>query len=104
MNTLQFVYVWQYTVRAERLAEYLAAYRPDGAWARLFAQGDGYLRTELFRDQDHPDRYMTVDYWASRAARDAFRAQYAEEFAALDSACEEYTVDETFVGDYVVVD
>ena len=104
MSTERFAYVWQYTVKPERLAEYLAAYRPDGAWAELFARDAGYLRTELFRDVDGADRYVTVDYWTSRAARDAFRERFAEEFSALDSACEDYTLEETFVGDYAIVE
>ena len=99
MQTERFAYVWQYTIRGDRLPEFLAAYRPDGEWTKLFSRDPNYIGTELFRDSDRPDRYMTVDYWTSRSARDAFREAYSR----LDEKCELYTLSESFVGDFVII-
>jgi len=104
MQTEQFAYVWQYTIRADRLSDFLAAYRPDGEWTKLFSRDPNYIRTELFHDSDRSDRYMTIDYWTSRTARDAFRENYAAEFSRLDEKCEQYTLSEVFIGDFVVLD
>lgn len=104
MQTERFAYVWQYTIRADQLSEFLAAYRPDGEWTRLFSQDPNYIKTELLRDSDRSDRYLTIDYWTSRAARDAFRENYSTEFSQLDRKCEQYTLNELFVGDFLILD
>ena len=64
--------VWRYEVRDEARAAFEATYAPTGAWARLFARGDGYRGTELFRSED--GSYLTLDIWRSRADFDAFLA------------------------------
>ncbi len=100
MASEPFIYIWTYEVRPERRAEFLSAYRPDGDWAELFRKDPDYYRTELFCDSQNPNRFMTLDFWRSRAARDAFRQRYAREFAALDEACEAFTISETNIGDF----
>ncbi|MEQ9568786.1 MAG: antibiotic biosynthesis monooxygenase [Longimicrobiales bacterium] len=99
----RFRYVWQYTIDPAHRDAFLAAYRPGGDWARLFAQAPGYVETLLLRDADRTDVYLTVDVWQSRDQCLAFRRRYAEEFSALDARCESYTLDERFVGDYLDV-
>ena len=103
MNTGRFAYVWQYTIDQRYRDEFLAAYRPDGDWAKLFLRDSEYIKTKLFQDYDHSDRYMTVDYWTSKSARDLFREKFAVEFREIDERCESYTLDEVLIGDYVVV-
>jgi quinol monooxygenase YgiN len=60
--------------------------------------------TELHCDADNPNRFLTVDYWVSRAARDRFREQFASAFAALDQTCEGLTAEERFIGDFEIID
>ena len=103
MTPARFAYVWQYTVRPDRLAEFLAAYSPGGDWTRLFSRDPAYLETVLFRDADDENRFVTIDYWTSRRDRDAFRQRHSVEFERLDSRCENYTEDEVFLGDFVEV-
>lgn len=100
----RFAYVWQYTIDPARRKEYLAAYGPDGAWVQLFARDSNYLGTALLSDADNGDRYVTIDYWSSREARDAFRKTHAADFSSLDRQCEAYTVAEQFLGDFSIVD
>ena len=95
-----YCYLWRYRVRAEKLAEFRAAYGPDGDWARLFRRDPGYVRTILLQDADDPARFMTLDFWTSKLACQAFRQTYSEEFEAIDRRCETFTLSETQVGDF----
>ncbi len=103
MSSEQFAYIWQYIVDPARKAELLAAYLPDGEWARLMSRHPGYLGTQLLGDVESDDRFVTVDYWTSRADRDAFREAFSAEFAELDQKCEQFTLSEDFLGDFSVL-
>ena len=97
-----FACIWKYVVRPERRQEFLAAYDQDGDWARLFRPDHQYIRTELLEDVKHANRFMTIDYWRSKKARDDFRQRHSSEYDDLDTRCESYTVSEEFVGDFVL--
>jgi len=96
----KFAYVWEYLVKDDCLTQFRLMYGPQGNWVQLFSQADGYVRTELHADINNPNRFLTIDYWTSKEARDQFRQQFAAEFAALDKTCEQFTVAERFVGDF----
>ncbi len=100
--TTSFAYVWEYVVRPEHVHEFYRTYGPHGAWVQLFSRAEGYVRTELFRDESRPNRFVTIDVWASREARDAFRLRFAAEYTALDARCEALTLSERFIGDFSV--
>lgn len=95
-----FVYIWEYVVKAEKKSDFERIYGPDGEWVQLFNKGVGYLGTELHRDLSINHRYLTIDYWTSKKARDEFREQFAREFAKLDKYCESLTEEELFLGDF----
>ncbi len=103
MASKRFAYVWRYTIDPVHRSAFLAAYTAKGEWAQLFSRDPSYLKTSLLQDAEDENRYMTIDYWVSRADRDAFREKYSIEFNKLDSRCEEFTRDEQFLGDYVEV-
>ena len=86
--------LWQYDVRPGAEAEFEAAYGADGRWARLFAAGDGYLGTELFRSLDLPGRYLTTDRFVDSAAWDRFLAEHRAAYEQLDEQCAALTVAE----------
>jgi len=94
------ILVWEFRVRPERLSDFLSAYAPGGDWDLLFRRGEGYLSTELLRDERDATRFVTIDRWDSREARDRFRLRFREEYEALDRRCEAYTLEETPVGDF----
>lgn len=91
--------VWRFETDAGRRAEFEAAYGPEGLWARLFRQGDGYLGTELLAEVGGSCRYVTIDRWVSRGSYDAFRLRHAAEYASLDARCSALTLREAFLGD-----
>lgn len=96
--TAPLILIWEFRPRPGREAEFLGAYGPGGAWTALFARGEGWLGTELARDTTDPARYVTIDRWTSCDAYDTFREKFAAEHAALDVACEAFTVHERRIG------
>jgi len=94
------VIAWEFRVRPERLSEFLSAYAPGADWDLLFRRGEGYLSTELLRDERDETRFLTIDRWDSREARDRFRLRFREEYEALDRRCEDFTLEETPIGDF----
>jgi heme-degrading monooxygenase HmoA len=97
---LGYCYIWEFIVSHDFIKAFEAAYGPDGEWVRLFKRGKGYIRTDLIRDCSEPTRYLTIDYWESRETCNAFREQFQDEFAALDTRCEQYTSHERYTGDF----
>lgn len=93
-----YVYIWEFIVAAEHVGAFERAYGPSGDWVQLFRRGAGYLRTELHRDRAQPQRFVTIDYWESREAWEAFRTRFAEEFETLDAKCLTWTTREAEIG------
>ena len=95
-----FVYIWEYIVERDHRDDFVQYYSPDGVWVTLFKKSDGFVRTELLVHCDDPQRFFTIDYWRSKAARDAFRERYARDFEAIDEKCEVFTTSERLLGDF----
>jgi heme-degrading monooxygenase HmoA len=93
-----FVVVWEFDIRPGAEAEFVSAYGEDGEWAQLFRRGAGFLRVELARSVANSNRFFTFDYWVSRAAFEAFGAEYAIEYRALDQKLAGLTERERRVG------
>lgn len=100
---MTYVYLWRYRVRPGSMAAFEAAYGPDGEWVRFFRQADGYLGTDLLRDEDTPRAYLTIDRWSSREAWQRFRSLRSHEWEAIDRRCQQLTEHEEEVGRFEVV-
>lgn len=98
-----YMYAWEYRVKSEHRADFERIYGPCGAWVELFKMAEGYIRTELFRDQSDESRFMTVDIWESGAAWLAFRDRFAAQFEELDKKCESMTSSEKELGRFETV-
>jgi hypothetical protein len=81
----------------------LEAYKPGGEWAQLFSRDPSYIGTTLLHDVDDENRYVTIDYWKSKAEKDSFRKRFSVEFERLDYRCEAFTREEQFLGDFLEV-
>ena len=101
---MAYAYMWEFRVKKEYTAQFEERYGPDGAWVRLFRQGNGYLQTELFHDVNIPGRFITVDYWTSKEAYENFRDEFHDDFTALDNDCEQLTESEQLIGAFSSVD
>ena len=99
---MSFAYIWEYRVKEDQAKAFRRIYGPDGDWVQLFLRAEGYVRTELYQDLDHPTRFVTTDFWTSRKARDAFREKFRAEFEEIDERCEALTIEERFLGDFDV--
>ena len=93
-----YLIIWEYLVKAERVAEFEEFYSTNGAWTRLFQKSKGFLAMELVQDEMHLHRYITIDRWTSSQDYESFRSQWKTEYAALDSRCEVFTEQETLLG------
>jgi hypothetical protein len=78
-------------------------YGPKGDWVRLFRQDESYIRTELVRESKGKRTYLTLDYWTSEEAYDAFRARHLDAYRVLDQKCEGLTESEREIGRFVRV-
>jgi len=92
--------LWTYRVEQTWAALFEAVYGPEGDWAQLFRQADGYRGTELLRQDE--ERYATIDRWESAAHFEDFKQRFAEDYARLDARCEALTEAEDFVGAFEV--
>ncbi len=97
-----FVVIWKFEVAEDKVADFEAAYAPEGVWAQLFRASSHYRGTELLRDAYDPCAYLTIDRWTSEEAFRAFRKDHDPEYEALDRACDALTGGETRIGAYTV--
>ena len=79
-----YLRVWEYEVPADHVDAFLAAYGPDGDWARFFRGGPGYLGTGLFRDTEGGGHFLTVDRWVDQATWFRFLDGSRQAYEALD--------------------
>ena len=93
-----YVIVWTYEAAPGREDAFVAAYGPDGAWARLFAQAEGFIGVELYRDAE--GRFLSLDRWAGEAAFDAFQARYGAAYRALDAEVAGLTARQARIGGF----
>lgn len=85
-------------MKAEQRNRFEQVYGGDGAWAQLFRNAEGYLRSELVHDLEDSSRYLTFDFWTSRSAYVRFREQNSIAYQAIDQQCEALTEREAEVG------
>lgn len=98
------VIVWEFRVQPDRAADFERAYGPEGDWARLFRRSPAYRGTELLRDPQDPERYLTLDRWEDASDFEAFKARNGDGYRALDAICEPLCSDERLVGRFAVLE
>ena len=93
-----YIILWEYYVKPGRQLEFERIYSPNGAWVGLFKTSAGYAGTEFLRDTKHPQRYLTIDRWQTKADYEAFLSQHEAEYKLLDAQCEGLTESESLIG------
>ena len=96
-----YVIIWEFIVQPERVTDFVAAYKSDGVWARLFAQADGYLETELFCASADATCFLTIDRWKSADDFTRFQERFSAEYRRLDTQLEGLTVSERKLGTFI---
>ena len=92
------VIIWEFRVRPGQATEFERAYGPEGDWARLFRRSPAYLGTELLRDPDDPELYLTLDRWDGISDFEEFKEANGDDYHALDAICEPLCAEERLVG------
>jgi quinol monooxygenase YgiN len=102
MTTVSWGYllIWEFQIKQTFEPQFQIVYGSEGEWANFFRQDPNYCGTDLVRDLNQPGRYVTLDYWTSRAAYENFRLQHADEYKKIDHRCAEMTEREVALGAY----
>ena len=98
------VIVWEYMARPDRIDEFEALYRPDGPWVDLFRQSPGFVSTTLMRDVSDARRFVIADRWTSEESYEAFKREFAGEYAALSERGARLNKAEHLIGRFDVVE
>ena len=98
-----YVIIWEYNVKAEHSEEFEKIYGSNGEWADLFQKQNGYRGTELLRERQNKERYITVDRWVSLGDYESFLSRWKKEYEALDAHCEGLTEQETMRGTWETI-
>lgn len=96
--------IWEYEVKKQFIPQFEKAYGPEGDWVKLFRKCPGYLKTELKRDIENPNRFLTFDYWQSFSAFSSIRQIILSEYKALDKRCDDYTISENHIGVFEIAE
>jgi nucleoside triphosphate diphosphatase len=92
------VILWEFSVHPEKVSEFVAAYRSDGDWAKLFQLSEGYLWTELLSADEDQTRFVTIDLWRSAEDFHRFQESFGDRYKLLDARLEGLTRKETQLG------
>lgn len=100
---MAYVIIWEFRVIPGMEEQFARAYGADGEWIQCFRCDRAYIRTDLLRDARDTRRYLTVDFWESEAAYEAFRTAHKNEYKEIDARCETLTESEQEVGRFVAL-
>lgn len=101
-NEKMYAYMWEFTVKTEHKMRFELEYGQSGRWAELFKKAEGYIKTELLHNDLESQKYITIDYWKSKAYKNDFLLKSSDEYKKLDSECTEFTLNERFIGEFDV--
>jgi hypothetical protein len=98
-----YVRIWEFVIKPEFRAEFENFYGPGGEWVLLFRRSKAFLRTEFFRDRQSENRYVTIDYFSSKAGFDDFLREFRQEYEALDRRCDGVIGSEKEIGAFTAL-
>lgn len=95
-----YIYIWQFHVKEVNKKEFENLYGSQGEWIKLFEKDVAYIKTQLLHNIQEPNCYITIDYWATKAAYQLFCVNNKKEFHAIDKQGEKLTEKEEFLGEF----
>jgi heme-degrading monooxygenase HmoA len=98
-----FVALWEFEVKPGCEERFEKVYGPDGEWAKLFRSDSCYIETRLVKDTFRRGAYLTMDFWQSRKAYQAFLASHKSQYQAMDAQADKLTSKECRIGWYELV-
>ena len=103
MNPKEFVYIWKYTVKEDKIYEFTKTYGEEGEWVKLFRKSSDYILTQLLNVINDPFRFITIDRWKNKEARDNFIKLHRSEYQELNERCNNLTIKEELLGEFYSV-
>jgi heme-degrading monooxygenase HmoA len=97
-----FVILWEFEVKPGSEESFVNAYRPDGAWVRLFQRDPHFRGTQLLRDPARTLWYFTIDFWDSESAYQDFLNANRGAYEELDRSTEGLTLQERHILNFVL--
>jgi len=97
-----YIRIWEFVVRSSAVDAFTALYGPTGGWVEHFSSFEGFLGTELLRDDDDASRFLTLDRWSSEGAYAAVDTS-SERWRALDADGDALSERETLLGVFDIV-
>ena len=76
--------VWRFDVKDGKNTEFEELYGADGEWTRMNRLTRSYLGTSFLRDQNHPSRYLMLEYWSEMVVYEQHRAYQSEAIASFE--------------------
>ncbi|RPI73550.1 MAG: hypothetical protein EHM47_05920 [Ignavibacteriales bacterium] len=97
-----FITIWQYKINPERKDEFENLYGQSGEWITLFKKYKGYLKTELLKDLNNENTFLTLDYWDSKESFKYFKKNSVKEYSGIDKKGEDLTLSEKHIGEFTI--
>ena len=94
------VIIWEYKVKKTRITEFEKLYNKQGKWVDLFSEAEGFVDTELIKNTDKDNVYVTIDRWESNWRYQAFLEDKRLEYTLLDNDAEKLTLSERKIGEF----
>jgi len=102
-KNVMYAILWEFVPHPGKQRDFEAAYGPGGPWADFFGGADGFVGTELLRDNDESGPYLTLDRWRSKADYDAFVEARKAEYEQLDNEFQALTDREQLRGSFEIL-
>jgi hypothetical protein len=93
-----FLALWEFEVKSGCAERFQSAYGPDGGWVRLFRTDPSFIETRLLQEPSALNKFVTVDFWQTRAAYESFKELNDAAYAELDKSFENLTAFENCIG------
>jgi hypothetical protein len=92
-------------VREGKRAKFEIVFGPNGIWARLLRQAEGYIATVVQGESPNDRKYRVRDFWKGHRGFEMFRERFSEDFARFDrEIVDELVEKQEFVGAYYEAD
>jgi heme-degrading monooxygenase HmoA len=84
-NVAMIAIMWQFDVKKGCEAEFEQLYGADGEWTAMNRQSRSYLGSSFLRDQNHPSRYMIIEYWSEMIVYEQYRNSRSAAMASFEA-------------------
>jgi heme-degrading monooxygenase HmoA len=93
-----FLALWEFEVKSGCEERFQKVYGAEGDWARLFRTDPNFIETRLLRDAVLANKFVTLDFWATRSAYESFKELNHAGYLRLDRDCQTLTTFERCLG------